>query len=126
MEDKTYQYLCADVQRVLGWQHRTTGPGQESQGESGESTHMRGWRKQRVPSDRVSGDIGEGAPPMPQAASWLERCVSCQRENVTPLCFLHFSHRKTGRPSWEPCTVWPLTLTSPPSKSSNGCDQELG
>lgn len=48
MGDKTHQYLCADVQRVLGWQHRTRGPGQESQGESGESMHMRGWRKQRV------------------------------------------------------------------------------
>ena len=70
-------------------------------------------------------DIGEGAPPMPQAASWLARCVSCQRENVNPLCFLHFPPRKTGRPSWEPCTVWPLPLTSPPSKSSSSCDHEL-
>ena len=54
MGEKTYQYLRADVQRVLGWQHRTRGPGWESQGESGESPHMRGWRKQRVPSGRVS------------------------------------------------------------------------
>lgn len=57
MGDKTHQYLCADVRRVLGWQHRTRGPGQESQGESGESTHMRRWRKQRVPLGRVSGTL---------------------------------------------------------------------